>query len=223
MHGQPGVDGASPSGGKPRQSTPDSRREAAQPQSPGEREGRTQRAMRRALGELMQQFGDSAGSVPKSLGDADQSMQQAESALKAGRDGEARDAEQRAVADLRKGGQEMGQTMQRQFGLSDARDGQPGKGKGTPEGEGESTPEGEGGSGTTPGQSGQAKGAQRDPLGRLTQDGGHGVSDGDDVHVPDQIEQARSRDIQDELRRRSADRARPQPELDYIGRLLKPF
>jgi len=41
--------------------------------------------------------------------------------------------------------------------------------------------------------------------------------------VPDQMEQARSRAIQDELRRRDADRARRQEERDYIERLLKPF
>jgi hypothetical protein len=37
------------------------------------------------------------------------------------------------------------------------------------------------------------------------------------------MEQARSRAIQDELRRRDADRQRRQQELDYIERLLKPF
>jgi hypothetical protein len=37
------------------------------------------------------------------------------------------------------------------------------------------------------------------------------------------MEQGRSRAIQEELRRRGADRARPKRELDYIDRLLKPF
>ena len=206
----------------PAHAAPPSAQAAAPPPSPRDAEGRVQRAMRRALGELMQQFGDSAGSVPKSLGDADQAMQQAEDALRAGHDDDAREAEQRAVADLRKGGQEMGQTMQRQFGLSDAKegkDGQQGDGKGEEAQDGD----GEGDTGDRPGKSGRAKRVQRDPLGRLTQDGGHGIGDGDDVHVPDQAEQARSRDLQDELRRRGADRARPQDELDYIGRLLKPF
>ncbi len=196
--------------------------DAAVAPAPRDAEGRVQRAMRRALGELMQQFGDSAGSVPKSLGDADQAMQQAEDALRAGHDDAARDAEQRAVADLRKGGQEMGQTMQRQFGLSDSKDGKDGQ-EGDGKGDEAQDGDGEGGSGNKPGKAGRSKKVQRDPLGRLTQDGGHGISDGDDVHVPDQAEQARSRDLQDELRRRGADRGRPQDELDYIGRLLKPF
>ncbi|MGI4978542.1 MAG: DUF4175 domain-containing protein [Janthinobacterium lividum] len=196
--------------------------QAAVPPPPRDAEGRVQRAMRRALGELMQQFGDSAGSVPKSLGDADQAMQQAEDALKAGHDDAARDAEQRAVADLRKGGQEMGKTMQRQFGLSESKDGKDGQQAGDGKGDDPQDGDGEGGDGDKPGKSGRSRKVQRDPLGRLTQDGGHGISDGDDVHVPDQAEQARSRDLQDELRRRGADRGRPQDELDYIGRLLKP-
>jgi hypothetical protein len=44
-----------------------------------------------------------------------------------------------------------------------------------------------------------------------------------DVHVPDQMEQARTRAIQDELRRRDSERTRPQRELDYLDRLLTPF
>ena len=43
------------------------------------------------------------------------------------------------------------------------------------------------------------------------------------VHVPDQMEQARTREIQSELRRREGERTRPQGELDYIGRLLKAY
>ena len=43
------------------------------------------------------------------------------------------------------------------------------------------------------------------------------------MRVPDQMEEARTRALQDELRRRGAERARPQNELDYIDRLLKPF
>ncbi|MGI3777473.1 MAG: DUF4175 domain-containing protein [Janthinobacterium lividum] len=196
--------------------------QAAVPPPTRDAEGRVQRAMRRALGELMQQFGDSAGSVPKSLGDADQAMQQAEDALKAGHDDAAREAEQRAVADLRKGGQEMGKTMQRQFGLSESKNGKDGQQAGDGKGDDPQEGDGEGGDSGKPGKAGRSRKVQRDPLGRLTQDGGHGISDGDDVHVPDQAEQARSRDLQDELRRRGADRARPQDELDYIGRLLKP-
>ena len=41
--------------------------------------------------------------------------------------------------------------------------------------------------------------------------------------LPDTMEQARSRAIEDELRRRGAERTRPEEELRYIDRLLQPF
>ena len=41
--------------------------------------------------------------------------------------------------------------------------------------------------------------------------------------VPEERERQRTRAIEDELRRRDADRQRPQEELDYFGRLLKGF
>ena len=43
------------------------------------------------------------------------------------------------------------------------------------------------------------------------------------VRVPDEMEQARAHAIQEELRRREAEKSRPQPELDYIERLLRQF
>ena len=63
----------------------------------------------------------------------------------------------------------------------------------------------------------------RDPLGRATRDGTSGADESGTVAVPDQMEAARGRAIQDELRRRDGERGRPQPELDYIERLLKQF
>ena len=69
----------------------------------------------------------------------------------------------------------------------------------------------------------QAPNVPRDPLGRPTKDGTSGRADGGDVHVPDQMEQARTREIQTELRRREGERTRPPGELDYIDRLLKAF
>ena len=60
---------------------------------------------------------------------------------------------------------------------------------------------------------------QEDPLGRT----GNGTSFGNDVKVPSKTELQRARDILTELRRRAAERGRPQQELDYIDRLLKEF
>jgi hypothetical protein len=80
-------------------------------------------------------------------------------------------------------------------------------------------------SGSRPGEQphGQQHAARRDPLGRPLHQGTSGSEEAGDVRVPDEMEQARTREIQEELRRRGAERTRPQPELDYIDRLLKPF
>ncbi len=91
---------------------------------------RIQRALRRALGELMQQFGDLTGEVPRSLGDADQAMRDAGEALGQGRDGPAGQAEQRAIEALQKGGREMGRQMARQFGRGQSGQGEEGEGSG---------------------------------------------------------------------------------------------
>ena len=69
-------------------------------------------------------------------------------------------------------------------------------------------------------QNGRDGDGEEDPLGR--QQGG-GPSFGDSVKVPNASELQRARDILMELRRRAAERGRPQQELDYIDRLLKQF
>jgi uncharacterized protein (TIGR02302 family) len=69
-------------------------------------------------------------------------------------------------------------------------------------------------------QMGQDKDGQgEDPMGRNT----NGHSFGDNVKVPNASQMQRARDILLELRRRAAERGRPQQELDYIDRLLKQF
>jgi DNA-binding transcriptional MerR regulator len=60
---------------------------------------------------------------------------------------------------------------------------------------------------------------EADPLGRNN----NGTSFGNEVKVPSASELQRARDILMELRRRAAERGRPQQELDYIDRLLKEF
>ena len=65
-----------------------------------QRDGRTQRALRRALGELMQQFGDLTGEIPEPLGRADQAMRESAEALQSGRDSQAQQ-QQAAPADQR--------------------------------------------------------------------------------------------------------------------------
>jgi uncharacterized protein (TIGR02302 family) len=191
-------------------------------QAAREADRRVQQALRRALGELMQQFGDLTGKVPGSLSDADQAMRDAAQALADGKDRTAGTAEQAAIAALQKGGREMGQTMASQFGR-----GQPGA-----EGDGE---EQYGADGLTPGDSpGDGAGRPgrhgrgdrddgRDPLGRRYGSGATGADESADVAIPEQRERQRTQAIQEELRRRGAERDRPQEELDYIDRLLKRF
>ena len=80
-----------------------------------------QQALRRALGELMQQFGDLTGQVPPSLGEADTAMREAGRQLGEGNDAGAGKSEQKAIEALQKGGREMGQAMAKQFGPRAAR------------------------------------------------------------------------------------------------------
>jgi hypothetical protein len=208
------------------------------PEQDGERttDQRVQRALRSALGELMQQYGDLTGQIPPNLGDADAAMQQSAQALTSGLDSNAADAQQRAIEALQKGGRGMSQQMARQFGRGrqPGNEGEDGDQDGSQDGQGQMTGNDTGGDqygdndpGGSPRDGSRSAtrqgGDQRDPLGRRLRPGTSGAVDNGDVQVPDEMEAARSRAIQEELRRRGADRTRPQPELDYIGRLLEQF
>jgi len=205
---------------------------------------RVQQALRRALGELMQQQGDLTGKIPQPLAEADGAMRDATQALREGRDPAAADAARRAIEALQKGGREMNQEMAAQFGRGGEEDGEE---EGDESGEGSMMSDAEqDGQGNGPGSQQMGPGDQRadrrgergfgrgrdvnrraderrDPLGRQLREGTSGADESGDVQVPDQMEEARTRAIQEELRRRGADRGRPQPELDYIDRLLRQF
>ncbi len=213
-------------------------REASDDKPGRETDGKQQHALRRALGQMMQNFGDLAGKVPDALSQADIAMDQAGQALGKGDDKAAAAAQQRAIDALQKGEQQMSQQMASSLGVSVM----PGEGEGRGDGPGDQMA-GDDGQGDDPGdgrgqggrgdrdadagengqEGDQAPDVPRDPLGRPTRDGTSGRADGGDVHVPDQIEQARTREIQSELRRREGERTRPAGELDYIDRLLKAF
>jgi hypothetical protein len=75
-------------------------------------------------------------------------------------------------------------------------------------------------------QKGQGQGQAQshdgeDPLGRAA--GGTGPDLGGGTKIPDASALERARSILQELRKRAAERGRPQRELDYIDRLLKEF
>jgi hypothetical protein len=72
--------------------------------------------------------------------------------------------------------------------------------------------------GTTPGQ---RQGQQRDPLGRPLSQSGRAETN--ERLVPTEEQYRRSREVMDEIRRRSGDRGRPSIELDYLKRLLDRF
>ena len=172
-----------------------------------ESDATTQRALSRALDATKGAFAASGGKVPHNLDDASHDMTDADHALVAGQENTARQAEAKAIADLQKGGKEMSRQMAENAQMAIIpSNGQPGEGDEMS---------------MAPG--GQDEGEQ-DPLGRpLRQGTGGKAADDNSVKVPDEMEQGRSRAIQEELRRREADKARRRDELDYIDRLLKPF
>ena len=105
------------------------------------------------------------------------------------------DSQGKALEALRKGAQSLAEAMQQGEGQGD-------------------------GPGNRAGRQ-QSGGNQSDPLGRPLR----GREFGDDltVKIPGEIDVQRVRRILEELRRRLADPARPQIELDYIERLLKDY
>jgi uncharacterized protein (TIGR02302 family) len=209
---QRGAQNAPPAGGDP----------AAQ----READSRVQQALRRALGELMQQFTDLTGEASPGLGEADQAMRDSATRLNQGSDEDARQAQQQAIASLQKGNKEMGQAMARQQGSQPGQgeDGEDGDQDGSEGAMGMMMPDGQRsdghGNGPLPGSAERADPNGRDPLGRTNQGNS---SDSADVAVPEERERQRTQAIQEELRRRGAEQERPRQELDYIDRLLKRF
>ncbi len=226
-------------GDQPLSKTPDQQSADASARS-GEQ--KVQQALRRALGELMQQYADLTDQVPPNLGDGDAAMRDANQALGQGQDPSAAGDERRAIEALQKGGRSMSQQMAQQFGSGDQQgdDDQPGDQAGQDDGDGDGDQPGlgqgdqRGGDRYGPGyDNGRGRSGRRsadrraddrrDPFGRRLNNGVNGADESNDVRVPDEMEQARTRAIQEELRKREAERTRPQPELDYIERLLKQF
>jgi hypothetical protein len=199
-----------------------------QPQDQAAQRGadaRVQQALRRALGELMQQFSDLTGKLPPSLGEADTAMRDSLHELGQGDDQAAGAAQQKAIEALQKGGSEMGQAMAQQFGTPNGGDGadQDGEqdgmmGLGLQDGRGDDQGDGWR-QGPPPGRADSG----RDPLGRHYGQGSSGADESGDVVVPEERERQRTQAVEEELRRRGSELTRPQQELDYINRLLKQF
>jgi len=138
--------------------------------------------------------GDQQADSGDALGDADEAMGDASGKLGDGNADSAVDSQGKALDAMRKGAQSLADAMQ----------------------QGE---DGQDGPGNRPGRQ-QSAGKSTDPLGRPLH--GHDVDDST-VKIPGEIDVQRVRRILEELRRRLADPARPQIELDYIERLLKDY
>jgi uncharacterized protein (TIGR02302 family) len=149
-------------------------------------------------GQQGQGQGGDQGDGEDGLGDADSAMGDATGRLGEGNADGAVDSQGKALEALRKGAQSLAEAMQQGDG-----DGSDSMGPGNRAGRQ------------------QSGGNQSDPLGRPL----HGREFGDDltVKIPGEIDVQRVRRILEELRRRLADPARPQIELDYIERLLKDY
>ncbi|MFT9014814.1 MAG: DUF4175 family protein [Acetobacter sp.] len=188
----------------------------------------TQHALERATEELQNEFKDLTGKAPAAFDDARTHMREARKALTDGDDATAATAEEKALEALRKGRQQMSDAMKGNgqnstpsflpsFG-SPSEDSSSGSG---------SSEQGENGSGQPSDETDGANdrddaSARRDPLGRKLGEG-RDQSPDDSTHIPDTVTRQRAREIEQELRRRDSDRTRPQQELDYLDRLLKPF
>ena len=81
------------------------------PEREGEADVRVQQALRRAIGELMQEFTDLTGEVSPNLGEADKAMRDAASALNRQEDNAAAERQQQAIAALQAGNREVGQAV----------------------------------------------------------------------------------------------------------------
>ena len=162
-----------------------------------------QQALRDQLNKLLEElkkrgFGQQPGQQGQGdqLGEAGEAMGQAEGQLGQGNADGAVDSQGRALEALRRGAQNLAQSMQQQ--------GMMGQGPGQP------------------GRLGQPRAQQQtDPLGRPLR--GRDYGDDVTVKVPGEIDVQRARRILEELRRRFGENFRPQLELDYIERLLRDF
>src|SRR5215467_1277571 len=182
-------------------------RQRGQQGQPGEQMGElreNQQALRDQLKRLMEELrkkgfgqGQQGQGEMDQLGRAGDAMGEAEGQLGEGNAGGAVDSQGRALEALRRGAQNLAQSMQQQGMLGPGPNGQPGR-LGPPRAQQET-----------------------DPLGRPLR--GRDYGDDTTVKVPGEIDVQRARRILEELRRRFGENFRPQLELDYIERLLRDF
>lgn len=153
--------------------------------------------------------GDDAG---RQLDDAGRAMEDAERALRQGDLGEAMQRQADAIQSMREGMRAIGDMLeQERRGMADGQGQQPGQ---QPDQQGAAQPGGQG----MPYDGRPIL----DPLGREQAGNGNVIGGGDPL-AEGADPARRARDLLDEIRRRSAERHRPQDERDYMGRLLERF
>ncbi|HEU0221994.1 MAG TPA: TIGR02302 family protein [Paracoccaceae bacterium] len=184
-------------------------RQLGQGDQPGEQQGpgtgelsRRQEALRQLLDQFRQgmppglgqaQPGDPAESARRSLEEAERNMGDARDSLRQGDSGKAVDEQAEALDNLREGMRSLSDAM-RQAQQQPGTDGTFARDR---------------------------PGEPRDPLGRPM--GPSGQIDSNDVQIPGTEAYKRSREIQEEIRRRAGEQNRPKLELDYLKRLLERF
>ncbi|MEQ1864764.1 MAG: TIGR02302 family protein [Micropepsaceae bacterium] len=132
--------------------------------------------------------------IANALRRAQDAMDQAADDLGNGKHGAAGEAQQKAIDELRKGGEAAAKQLLQQMDPRGA---------------------------TMAGPGGMSAGEDEDPFGRPQSS--FGPSSGDNVKVPDKLNIQKAREILEELQRRAAERGRPVNELEYIDRLLRRF
>ncbi|NVN00959.1 MULTISPECIES: DUF4175 domain-containing protein [Asaia] len=162
------------------------------------------------------------GKTLEGLSKADKDMHSVRQALASVQDGPAESAIRQVLKDLAESGQQMSEAQKgKNHGggplallptMGTGNSAQGGKGKGDQHQADSDDDESEGDGGSK---------ADRDPLGRKLGKG-HSGADTDGT-IPDADSREKAREIERELRRRDADRTRPQSELDYLDRLLKSY
>jgi uncharacterized protein (TIGR02302 family) len=153
-----------------------------------------QERIRKRLGELMRQLGENGMAIPDELGQSEQAMRDSEGALGEGNRQGALGSQSEALDQLRRGTEAV---------LEDLANSNPNPGQNN-EGASQAGLEGE----------------QMDPLGRTPTES-WGDTSGE--VVPGEGALQRSREILDELRRRSGQRHRGAVEREYLDRLLQQF
>ena len=155
--------------------------------------GDRQRGLGETLRELMEQFGQNGMEAPRSFGEAGKEMDGAEGSLRNGNREGALGQQGEALSKLREGAQGLARQMMQQLGQ-----GQQG----------------------SQGRHGEARGDDRDPLGRPLPNRGEDYGPERNM-LPSELAIQRAREILERLRSRAGDMDLPRIERDYIDRLLR--